>query len=78
MGKIACKDGLQVPLEIESREGIKESFKHVLKRRSIQHHEAKWADSQVPSLLHSSTFQNPLGLAHGTCLLRKGDFTVTS
>ena len=78
VGEIACKDGLQVFLQIEPCEGIKGSIKHVLKWRPIQYHKAEWALSQLPSLFHSCTFQNPLGLADQTSLLRKGNFTVTS
>lgn len=78
MGDIACKDGLQVALQIESCEGIKESIQYVLSRRPIQCHEAKCALSQRPSPLHRFTFRIPKSLANPTRLLGKGDFTVSS
>ena len=72
-----CKDGLQVPLQIESWKGIKESFQHVLLRRRIQYHEAKFTLSQRPRHLHNLKFQRPLEGANLIRVFGKGDFTAS-
>ena len=76
-GEITCKDGFQVLLHVESCERINESFKHVLNRRPIQYHEAKWVLSQRPYVLHGLTFQSPHRLADPARFLREGDLTET-